>query len=334
MTIDVTVAIRTYNGAKRLPEVLDRLQQQTGTAAICWEVLVVDNNSQDATAAIVATYINHWRTDCRLRYVLEPRQGSSYARDRCVWEAQGDLIGFLDDDNLPALDWVAAAYQFAQSHPRAGAFGSTIHPLLDEPLPADYDQIKHLLAMEDRGSEAFCYPKSSRQVPIGAGCVIRKQAWVECVPDRRRLRGRDDSWQQMVGGSEDVEVMYFIHTSTWETWHNPAMEIWHHLPPQRLETNYLLKVALSSGLSVHACWIAFMPPWQRPLLVPVLTPIYVVFRGLKLALYYLRTSHEFPTNRAKACQFQFRLGRVLSPFVTPLPIPHSNSFNSSDGSTD
>jgi hypothetical protein len=36
-------------------------------------------------------------------------------------------VGFLDDDNIPAPNWVAAAYAFAQEHPAAGAYGSRIH---------------------------------------------------------------------------------------------------------------------------------------------------------------------------------------------------------------
>lgn len=56
MPIDFTVAIRTYNAEKRLPEVLDRLLVQIKTEGLGWEVLIVDNNSTDRTAADVAEY--------------------------------------------------------------------------------------------------------------------------------------------------------------------------------------------------------------------------------------------------------------------------------------
>lgn len=328
MSIDFTVAIRTYNGAKRLPEVLEHLQQQTETEGIRWEVIVVDNNSKDETAAVVAEYTKHWRQDSQLRYILETKSGSSYARDRCVWEANSELIGFLDDDNLPAPTWVAEAYRFGKDNPKVGAYGSNIYPMLDDPEPADFEQIKHFLAVSDRGKVAFRYLRTTpRLVPYGAGCVIRKQAWLECVPECRRLRGRDESWKVMIGGAEDIEVMYSIHNSDWELWHNPGMEIWHHLSPRRLEREYLLKIARASGLSVHACWLAQLPPWQRPW-APFMTPVYIAVRAYRVAMYYLRHQRDFAKERAKACQFEFMLGRLLSPFFTPPPRPYYNTRRS------
>ncbi len=103
MAVDLTVAICTFNGEKRLPAVLDRLLGQTDTAGMTWEVLVVDNNSQDGTAQVVADYAARWRTDSRLRYVFEPTQGTAYARNRAIAEAHShDLVAFADDDYLLA----------------------------------------------------------------------------------------------------------------------------------------------------------------------------------------------------------------------------------------
>jgi glycosyltransferase involved in cell wall biosynthesis len=43
--MDFTIAIPTYNGASRLPLVLDRLRLQVDLETVTWEVIVVDNNS-------------------------------------------------------------------------------------------------------------------------------------------------------------------------------------------------------------------------------------------------------------------------------------------------
>lgn len=328
MSLDFTVAIRTFNGAKRLPEVLERLQHQINPDGIRWEVVVVDNNSGDDTAAVVAEHARQWR-DVQLRYILETRAGSSYARDRAMQEAASDLVGFLDDDNLPADDWVIEAYRFGNDNPSVGAYGSNIYAMLDTPPPPDFGQIQYLLTVADRGPTPFRYLKTKpRLVPAGAGCVIRKQAWQDCVPAHRRLRGRDETWKVMIGGAEDTEVMYFIHNSHWELWHNPAMKIWHHLSPRRLERDYLLKISHASGLSVHALWLSQVGRWQRPF-VPILTGMYVTIRAYRLALYYLKHRQEFDRDRAKACQFQFMLGRLLSPFVTPRPTCVDNSHQPS-----
>ncbi|XDE63975.1 glycosyltransferase [Arthrospira platensis BEA 1257B] len=58
--IQLTVAIPTYNGENRLPEVLEQLRCQRATESIRWEVLVVDNNSSDGTAAVVQQFQKDW----------------------------------------------------------------------------------------------------------------------------------------------------------------------------------------------------------------------------------------------------------------------------------
>jgi glycosyltransferase involved in cell wall biosynthesis len=320
MPIDFTVAIRTYNAEKRLPQVLDRLLTQTSTDGLRWEVLVVDNNSTDCTTAVVAEYAQRWRSDSQLRWVSEPRQGSSYARDRAMQEsASNDLVGFLDDDNLPAENWVVEAYRFGQAHPHVGAYGSNIYPQFEQPPPANFNEINFLLAVHAQGEGAFQYKKTyPRHVPVGPGCVIRKQAWQEAVPDRRRLRGRDETWTVMAASAEDVEIMYYIQTSHWEVWHNGAMQVWHLMPPRRLEATYLLKVAQSSGLSAHACRIARLSPRMRPLM-PLFTPVFLLVSAGKVVYYYLRYHRQFATNIAKACLFERQKGILLSAFLTPPP---------------
>ncbi|MDE5122262.1 MAG: glycosyltransferase, partial [Trichodesmium sp. St19_bin1] len=48
-----TVVIPTYNGSKRLPLVLDKLYSQINIEELSWEVIVVDNNSQDETEKVI-----------------------------------------------------------------------------------------------------------------------------------------------------------------------------------------------------------------------------------------------------------------------------------------
>ena len=127
MSIDFTVAIPTYNGASRLPKLLEKLRSQINLEHLCWEIIVVDNNSTDDTAKVVQDYQSSWLESVPLKYFLEPEQGAAFARLRAVREASGELIGFLDDDNLPAPDWLSQAYLFAKEHPRGGAYSGQIH---------------------------------------------------------------------------------------------------------------------------------------------------------------------------------------------------------------
>ena len=78
MTIDFTVAIPTYNGETRLPEVLDQVRKQVDTESLQWEVIVIDNNSTDNTAKVVRKYQADWPGGCPLRYYFEAQQGAGF----------------------------------------------------------------------------------------------------------------------------------------------------------------------------------------------------------------------------------------------------------------
>lgn len=109
----VSVVIATYNGAAHVPKVLAALAAQTAPNG-SFEVVVVDNNSSDGTAAAVEADPAAAALRARgvaVRVVPEPRQGSTYARIRGVQEARRLLISFLDDDNLPEQDFVEAGVE-------------------------------------------------------------------------------------------------------------------------------------------------------------------------------------------------------------------------------
>ncbi len=123
MIKDFTVAIPTYNGAERLPKLLDKLRSQLDTESLQWEIIVVDNNSTDHTAQVIKNYQQDWNSPYELTYILEEKQGAAFARHRAIQVATSELIGFLDDDNLPKENWVINAEMFC---PLSKCFGSAV----------------------------------------------------------------------------------------------------------------------------------------------------------------------------------------------------------------
>ena len=241
--MDITVAIPTYNGATRLPEVFRQLQRQQQTEAITWEILVVDNNSTDCIYEVMAYFQT---TMPRLRSCRESMQGAGFARRRAFKEARGELVAFLDDDTIPNCDWVSALAQFAKTHPQAGAYASRVHADYAVPPPPHFDRIAPFLAITERGSEPLLYGKNSRLLPPSAGLVVKKLVWQQYVPEEMILSGRAHG--NMLTG-EDLEMLSYIQASPWEIWYNPAMEITHKVPPGRLERNYLVACLRGVGLS-------------------------------------------------------------------------------------
>ena len=143
----LTVAIPTYNGAERLPEILEQLSKQIDTESFDWELLIVDNNSQDNTAELIKNYQEKWLGWHSVKYCCEQRQGAAFARQKAIAESQSQWVAFLDDDIIPALNWVANAYQFSQEHPQVGAYGGQIHGDFEVFPPHDFQRIASFLAI-------------------------------------------------------------------------------------------------------------------------------------------------------------------------------------------
>ena len=94
--MELSVVIPTYKRAALLEGALGTLAMQEGRGSLKWEVVVVDNNSQDDTADVVESVSKS--TTIPIVYVFEPRQGLSHARNRGIKETRGSIIAFIDDD--------------------------------------------------------------------------------------------------------------------------------------------------------------------------------------------------------------------------------------------
>src|SRR5579872_886035 len=84
--MDITVIICTYNRCRILVKALESVAASVMPNAVEWEVLVVDNNSTDQTREIADEFCRQYPG--RFRYVFEPQQGLSNARNTGVREAR------------------------------------------------------------------------------------------------------------------------------------------------------------------------------------------------------------------------------------------------------
>jgi hypothetical protein len=257
----LTVVIPTYNGGDRLPLVLEHLrQQQVPDPQLQWDILIVDNNSDRTTADRIAELIATWDGPVPLRSCHQPRQGLAYARQLAIETAEGGWVGFIDDDNWPAATWVAETCRFIQTfgqeHPNLVAIGSRIMGQYDRPLPEHFDQIKAFLAVRDQGDLRRFSP-DRLQLPPGAGLVVHRQCWLKRVPTELSLAGRVGNL--MVSG-EDYAALIHLAQQGGEIWYNPAMEVGHSIPGQRLQRSYLLPLAYGIGLATcQLRWINRSP---------------------------------------------------------------------------
>lgn len=87
----ISVVIPAHNAERWLGETLDSVLSQSLPAH---EILVIDDGSVDATKEVALSYGN------KIRYLRQPQQGVSAARNVGIESATGDWIAFLDSDDL------------------------------------------------------------------------------------------------------------------------------------------------------------------------------------------------------------------------------------------
>lgn len=305
--VNFTVAICTYNGEKRLPEVLDCLRSQINPENISWEIMVIDNNSKDGTAKIVREYQNNWPETYPLKYVFESQQGAGFARNRAIKEAKSDLIGFIDDDNLPANNWVNEAFLFGQKYPKAGAYASQIHGQFEVETPENFERIVPFLAINERGYKPLLYNSKKKVLPPSAGLVVRKEIWLANVPKHCILSGRVPGSMLT---SEDLEVLAYIQQSGWEIWYNPAMEVRHKIPKWRFEKDYLIPFFRGIGLSRYVTRMVGVKSWLKPLVLLA----YSANDIRKILLHLLKYGTKIKTDLVAACEMQLLVSSLQSPF--------------------
>lgn len=116
-----TVVIPVYNGAGVVQRCLDALAQQT-VAADSFEIIVVDDGSADATAAVVQSWAER-HPHLRTRLVQQANAGPAAARNCGAQLAQAPIVLFTDADCAPAPGWVQALLAACADPTVAGAKG-------------------------------------------------------------------------------------------------------------------------------------------------------------------------------------------------------------------
>lgn len=135
LRVEVVVSVITYRrpeGLSRLLESLRELELQPGVAL---RTLVVDNDQERSAEAVCAEFSA--RGFRRLEYVVEPKKGIPFARNRAVREAGGcfEYLAFVDDDERVSRGWLRELLR-ARERFSADVTTGPVLPEFDEQPPA------------------------------------------------------------------------------------------------------------------------------------------------------------------------------------------------------
>lgn len=110
--VDVSVIVPVYNAIKFIDPLFKALQQQTFTNV---EFLIVDDGSKDGTTALLKQKADELQDDLRFKILFKANGGVSSARNYAIDHVKGAYIIFMDADDTPLPNMVAAYYQRIQT---------------------------------------------------------------------------------------------------------------------------------------------------------------------------------------------------------------------------
>jgi O-antigen biosynthesis protein len=196
----ISVVVCTYNGSVTLRDCLEGLRRLEYPD---YEVIVVDDGSTDASAAIAAEY------DVRL--IRTPNNGLSHARNRGLEAATGSIVAYTDDDARPDPHWLNYLATAFERTDYVGLGGPNI-PSTGDGLIAD------CVANAPGGPiHVLVSDHEAEHIP-GCNMAFRREAL-------EAIGGFDPQFRE---AGDDVDLCWRLQAQGWKIGFVPAGFVWHH----------------------------------------------------------------------------------------------------------
>jgi hypothetical protein len=169
--MNLSVIVCTHNARRDFfDRCLAALRAQT-LPPESWDLLIVDNRS---APPVVSAIDLSWHLHARV--ASEPVLGLTPARLCGIRECRGDLLIFVDDDNLLAPDYLQTAVAIAEAHPFLGAWSGQCLPEFESPPPEWTRRYWGSLVIREFDRDVWSnLPRLPDSMPCGAGLCVRRR---------------------------------------------------------------------------------------------------------------------------------------------------------------
>ena len=238
------IVVPTYNRGPFLRELLRSLLRASPPDGMAVRVFIVDNNSSDETAQVIAEVAPDF--DSRLHYGVERRPGKSHALNTGIAMGSGDLVAFLDDDELVSPGWFAAiaeAFADARVDFISGRSIARWPAPVPDWLPAEYPAV---IGVVDGGPHVREFHGDYNGTFHGGNSVIRRSVLSRVIPFSPDLGPRED---RRLLCCEDEELHLRLLDAGARGLYVPALLIEHFVHPGRLSRRYHRQWCFWRGVS-------------------------------------------------------------------------------------
>ena len=239
------VVIPTFQRPSLLAKALASLQRAAIPTDLEVNVVVVDNNSRDETADVVAKLVPAFGG--RLQYLNEVQQGKSAAQNAGIRATGGDLVGMIDDDEEVHPAWFTVIADAFRRRPDldfiGGPYLGSGDVQLPQWLPPGYPAV---IGIVDGGPEEREYGMDYPGILMGGNAVIRRSV-LDRVGLYNTALGRTATG--LLSG-EDDEMFSRLLAAGARGRYLPDLIIYHHVPPDRLTKSYHRRWCFWHGVSM------------------------------------------------------------------------------------
>lgn len=245
---ELSFVLCTNKYSKGLEECIFSLANQTCEKEK-YEIIFVNNGSSDSRIKELAQSALKENPSLCINYITAPVKGLSHARNAGLWEADGEIVLFIDDDADAEPNLAKEAIKTFGENPDAGIIGGNIIlkvPDGAEPLvTATTRPLWSELKIESKGYKTSA---DYGEFPYGANFAARRQTLWQ-MGGFRAMYGRVG---ENFGGGEETLACFLAGEMGQKVGLCPDMTVWHKVDAARFNEDHITKTAYS-GLMTQYC---------------------------------------------------------------------------------
>ena len=209
------------------------------------EIVVADDSRSGEAASILSSLPGRRE----VRIVNSAARNIAIARNRAMAHASGEYLVFIDDDEIPAADWLEQLLRLADSSGADGVQGCVIG-IYPRQSPAWARQLRPY----DK-----TYGTSGQQIQVGSTCnlLLRRAALAARALEFNPTLGRT--------GGEDTDLCFRLTASGGTLVCSATATVYEHVPVERLDRKHLMRRYARGGHSYASTVLAHRGPMRKVL---------------------------------------------------------------------